>query len=146
GQDPMDARKRAGKDSGAEDDDANDPDRLRSSQVAPKPVCYFLDLNEENAGERTMHVLVNEAEFDEDTLRALARHLFDRYPQPMALKILLATNEDVLAELQGAWLRGKKPSESHPYATIYRNKQGGTLRYKLPGTDFKAIEIVGGNR
>ena len=146
GEDPMDLRKRADKDSHPEDRASNEPAPLSASQASPKPVCYFLDLNEENAGERTMHVLVNEAQFDEDTLRELARYLLDRYPQPRALKILVATNEDVLAELQGAWMRGKNPSESHPYATMYRNKQGGILRYKLPGTDFKAIEIVGDNR
>ena len=141
GRDPMDLRKLADKDSGVGDDGANEPAPLSASQASPKPVCYFLDLNEENAGERTMHVLVNEAEFDEDNSKILARHLFDRYPQPTALKILLATNEDVLAELQGAWMRGKKPSESHPYATINRGKGRETVRYKLPGIDFKTIDV-----
>jgi hypothetical protein len=143
GRDPMDLRELADKDFRAEDK-GNEPAPLSASQASPKPVCYFLDLNEENAGERTMQVFLNEAEIGEDNLKVLAKYLFDRYPEPRALKALVVTNEDVLAELQGAWMRGKKPSEAHPYATLYRDKKGETIRYKLPGSDFKAIRVGGG--
>lgn len=119
-------------------------------QVDDKPVCYYVVSNEIKAYGREndifireISVLMDEADFTEDNLKALMRHFFDKYSEPHWMRVHVATHTSQMYDLYVSEGKGKRPSELHPYGGLHRKDGNEIIRYKLPDSDLKTIVMKG---
>jgi len=119
-------------------------------QDTNKPVCYFVVSNEVKGNDsgtrasiREIRILINEVDFSEDILKALAKHFLEKYIEPDRIRVYVDTH---ISQMFSSYLsegKGRKTSELHPYGGIYRKDGNEYIRFKLPDTDLKSIVLKG---
>jgi len=115
-----------------------------------KPVCYYVASNEvKGYGDdpmlsmREIRILVDETDFTENNLKALAQYFFENYAQPEGMRVYVNTHISQMYDFSTTEGKEKKPSELHPYGAIFRKDGNEFIRYKLPDHSLSGITIKG---